>query len=1002
MKFLKYFLFSLFCLSSYLAKAQPQNNDCESAINIPDIADWCSTPGQFTNVGATPSGYDGATCFGSAQNDVWFKFTAIATDVTAIVNGAKSQGAGGTLRNPQIVLYRGTCGGTLNEQECVIDNNNINLVELYKGGLTVGETYLIRVQGGGGTTGSFQLCLNNYNPPVNPGSDCVTAAVLCDKSPFVVQSVVGAGNDPDEAGSSSCLGSFGGNSESNSTWFVWTADDKEPGTLTFTLSPTNPSDDLDFVLYELPDGIGNCNTKSEMRCMASGDFVFPSPCMGPTGLREGETDFSEPASCFDPRQNSFLAPIDMESGKSYALLINNYSSAGNGFAIEFGGSGKFQGPEANILADTADAVCYGRAVFFEDASTFPLGNLTGWEWSFGVGAEPATATGLGPHEVVYNSVGEKSVVLTVETDLGCIVTEIETFTVGCCEGVNDMTVTPTIVDALCPDIADGAISLEVESNAPPYSFLWEDGTTNNAITNLIPGDYMVTITNDATCDTVLTYTVATADPIVLDTLIGMPTCDGGVDGSITLNITSGVPPFEFNWNDGNGFIQDNNSITNIPIGVYDVSIRDGNGCILDLSIFVNELVLELDPSVEAITPPSCFGGDDGSIVLNITNGLRPYEFDFGNGFSTVNSTSGLAAGTYRVLIRDANNCRGDSTFVIEDHPPLEVAIEGINVSCFGAGDGSAIAHATGGVGDYIFTWNDGQTDSTATDLVPGDYTVTVRDGNGCETMETITITEPGELFLEVTNIQNVLCNSIPTGEVSVLATGGNPPFEYSVDGILFQEVPVFSSLAAGDYTFIVRDEMGCTNEVDATVTEPPPLTVDAGPDQRVDLGFTTVINTFTTPPLRPVTYQWTSSDSLTLSCTDCPNPVATPANATLYQITITDETGCTATDEVLIEVFKNRPIYFPNVFSPNSDGINDYFTGFSGPAASEIKTLRIFNRWGALVFEANNIPLNQETLGWDGLYRGKKVEPGVYAFYAEITFIDDVVLLYKGDVTIQR
>ncbi|MEL6925767.1 MAG: PKD domain-containing protein, partial [Bacteroidota bacterium] len=452
MKCFRILVFLLFGLSSNVLLAQPVNDDCDNATNLPNVANWCSTQAQFNNAGATPSGFQAPVCWGQSRDDVWFSFNSIATDVTITVIGATPNGAGGTLRNPQVVLYQANdCGSTLNEQECATDAQGANVIELYKGGLVVGQNYLIRIQGS--NNGSFQLCVNNYNPPVNPGSDCVSASVLCDTSPFTVQSVVGAGNDPDEAGTSSCLGGFGGNSETNSTWFVWTADAEEPGVLEFTLSPTNPSDDLDFVLFELTDGIGNCNAKTELRCMATGidPSLFPSRCAGPTGLRAGETDNAEPPGCNNPSQNSFLAPLEMEAGKSYGLLINNFTATGNGFSIEFGGTGKFQGPVADFTSDATGSVCYGQDVNFTDASTFPLGELTNWQWSFGVDAVPATATGQNPPVVQWTSPGLKSVVLTVETDLGCIVTEIETILVEpCCEDVNAMTITPNITDALCP------------------------------------------------------------------------------------------------------------------------------------------------------------------------------------------------------------------------------------------------------------------------------------------------------------------------------------------------------------------------------------------------------------------------------------------------------------------------------------------------------------------------------------------------------------------------
>ena len=101
-------------------------------------------------------------------------------------------------------------------------------------------------------------------------------------------------------------------------------------------------------------------------------------------------------------------------------------------------------------------------------------------------------------------------------------------------------------------------------------------------------------------------------------------------------------------------------------------------------------------------------------------------------------------------------------------------------------------------------------------------------------------------------------------------------------------------------------------------------------------------------------------------------------------------------------MIKNRPIYIPNAFSPNFDGQNDGFTIYSGPAAANIQILRIYNRWGALVFEAKDIPLNDPNLGWNGIFKGKEMDSGVFAFYALVEFVDAEVVLYEGDLTLVK
>lgn len=894
------------------AIAQPSNDECANPILIPNVLNFCSATGQFTNVDATPSTYGPATCFGTTQNDVWFAFVAQATDVTITIRGATPQAPGGTLQNPQLALYFGTCGGTINQLECQSAVQNI--VEGYQGGLFVGSTYLIRVQGGGGNEGTFQLCINNYNPPVEPTSDCPDASILCDKSPFVVQNVTGAGTNTSELTDALCFSNGApGNFETNSTWFVWTC--SQSGTLEFTLSPNNVSDDLDFALYRLPNGIGNCQGKELVRCMASGDFTFPSPCMGPTGLQAGDTDISEDAGCQNAGDDAWLAPFDMVQGESYALCVNNFTSTGNGFSIEFGGTGLFLGPEAAFTTEPP-AVCLGTAVQVTDASNFPLGDITAWKWSFGADAVPQTATGPGPHTVQFNTPGIRPVVLTLETDLGCRLTDIQT--------VN-----------IFPDVE-------------------------------------------------------------IDTLIAAPDCNGTANGTVTINnITSGTPPYQFSWNGGPFGTM--SSLSGLGVGTISLVIRDSNNCESDFVIDVKERVLTAEADV---TMPLCFGDANGVITMNVTNGVQPIQFDFGNGFINQNFQDGFAAGIYTVQAIDDVLCRGTFEVEVTDHPILELALDTMNISCFTANDGMALASPAGGVMPYAYLWSDGQMQDKASDLPPGQFSVTVTDANGCTITGGVFIVEPPDVAVNLVDVLDLLCNGVPAGEIRVEGVGGVEPYTFSADGSNFVATDTLGNLPAGDYWVTIKDAEGCIDSVFASITQPPPLIVSAEPaDTTIDLGFPVLVTTTTSPPGRPVTYAW--SPDLGVDDVTIAEPTITAITSQVYTITITDDDGCTAVDNVQIIVNSNRPMYFPNVFGPEKNFPNNFFTGFGGPAAESITLLRVYDRWGSLIYETRSNPLNTPEKGWDGTYKGELVQ-GVFTFYAFVRFIDGVELQYEGDITVVR
>lgn len=896
--------------------AQPANDDCLGATNITNVVAWCSATGAYNNTGATPTNLGAPVCWNSVTNDVWFSFRAVATDVTITVKGRTSASPGGTMINPQVSLYLTTNCSNFNELECELAPPGANIVEAYQAGLFVGTTYYIRVQGG--NQGTFQLCIDNYNPPANPTSDCPTASLLCDKSPFSVQKITGAGQNNLELENIPCfVGGAPGFNETNSTWFKWICSTSGP--LTFTLTPLNITDDLDFVLFRLPNGINDCSGKVVERCMASGSDASqcPTSCCGKTGLRASSTDISEPPGC-SSSQDNYISPLNMVAGQAYALVINNFTQTGNGFAIEFGGTGQFQGPNATFTTDPA-AVCIGVPVTVTSTANFPLGSITSQQFSFGVSAQPQTATGAGPHIVQFNESGQQSVVMTVETNLGCKVTKIQ-----------EVTVFPKVE---------------------------------------------------------------------VDTVIAMPDCNGGTNGSVSVtNIQSGTPPYQYSWN-GAPFTN-SNQLTGLGVSTVNLVIQDANNCQTELDIPVKELELTVDPD---IMPPLCNGESNGSVIFNVTNGSAPYQFDFGSGFQNSNQVGSLSAGTYTFLGLDAALCKGTFEVTITDHPPLSLRIDTIDITCFGADNGIAIAWPEGGFGSYTYAWSDSQANAEAQNLAPGQYGITVTDANDCAITSGAFITEPPELIVQSLDAQGVICFGDRTGLIVAGANGGVGPYQFGIDGANFSSSDTLRNVLGGDRWLMVVDANGCVDSIRVFVPTPPPLIVSTGPDTTINLGFTVNTSTFVSPLGRPVTFEWMPTTGL--SCSDCPQPTVTGITTTDYILKITDEDGCMSVDTATIIVVKERPIYLPNVITPDDQSVwpNDRFTIFSGPAAERIELLRIYDRWGELVYEERDLPLGADTgRGWDGTFRDKKVNPGVFAFVAYVRFVDQEVLEYSGSVTVVR
>ena len=183
---------------------------------------------------------------------------------------------------------------------------------------------------------------------------------------------------------------------------------------------------------------------------------------------------------------------------------------------------------------------------------------------------------------------------------------------------------------------------------------------------------------------------------------------------------------------------------------------------------------------------------------------------------------------------------------------------------------------------------------------------------------------------------------------------------------------------------------------------PEPLTLTLNDPPPIELGRSVVLQ----PQLNKtdgLSYAWSSSAAEpALSCLDCPAPVARPVANTTYYLTVTDAAGCTASDSLLVEVTPAEKIYVPNAFTPDNDGVNDrfYVQGLAGSA--RVRTLRLFDRWGSLLYESPEGALNDPTHGWDGTARGRPLPAGVYLWAAELEFADGRRKLLSGEVVLLR
>jgi len=286
------------------------------------------------------------------------------------------------------------------------------------------------------------------------------------------------------------------------------------------------------------------------------------------------------------------------------------------------------------------------------------------------------------------------------------------------------------------------------------------------------------------------------------------------------------------------------------------------------------------------------------------------------------------------------------------------------------------------------------------DLTAGNYEVTITDANGCEGTASIMMTEPTPIDFEVTAIAPPCLDAVEGQILFQNLVGGVGNYSYSFDGNTFVEVindtTLLDFISVGEHSIFIVDGNGCGFEQNILVPEPVELILELGDNRPIQLGESFDIQPQTN--FAATTILWSDN----VPCDTCFSQLVSPINETTYTLELFDENGCFVTDEITIFVEKNRNVYIPNAFSPDENGLNDIFFINAGQDVAEVKNFRIFNRWGEVVFANENFQPNDATEGWDGFFKGERLNPSVFVFFAEIEFKDGLVKVYKGDVTLTR
>jgi gliding motility-associated-like protein len=628
-------------------------------------------------------------------------------------------------------------------------------------------------------------------------------------------------------------------------------------------------------------------------------------------------------------------------------------------------------------------------------------------------------------------------------------------------------------DISCNGAGNGSITIYASGGVPPYEYSVDDQVTwgpDSLITGLSPDTFEVFVRDAHFC---LLYggsvIISEPPPLVLSvTVTDITTCSGDVTGAISTTGSGGAGMLEYSL-DGVNF-QDTGTFVSLAAGAYTIYLRDSAGCLISEPASINEPA----PVTATIMKTDATFGNLGSITISgSAGGTSPYEYTIdgpGGTFSSDTSYTMLEAGTYHVMVRDANGCIYEEMIDILDVFPLAVELTVTDVTCFGANDGTITFNPLDAEGAVEYSIDSGVTfvpEAFFTGL-PGNtsYYLVARDEAGKVFTGSVTIIEPEEIII-ARNITAAECNAFSeTGAIDITVSGGSGSFTYLwSDGSSEEDR---TSLVAGTYILATTDSKNCSRVdtivvnslviVDAYAGEDTtichgasiqlsgegghtpswsPVDLLSDPDiaNPMAIGVTettafvltiteegSVYGCFNTDtvvisvyPLTGIvvtedtfiikgtsvqleatggpfsSYRWEPATGLDNA--SIPDPVASPQQSTSYTVYGTSEYGCEESDSVYIEVIENLRAY--NVFSPNGDGVNDFFDIENAARFPEM-IVEVYNRWGDMLFSTRGY---DDASRWDGTAHGKNAPVGTY-YYVIIPYSGAAPI--TGNVTIIR
>ncbi len=491
-----------------------------------------------------------------------------------------------------------------------------------------------------------------------------------------------------------------------------------------------------------------------------------------------EVDGLEPVSITNELQDTLPGINTGLSAGTYSFYVQDADLCMDSFFIAL------QEPDSLGIEIVMDSIsCHG----FMDGmiSATPIGGVPPYQYNWNTGDVDSLITDLGSSKY--------SVIVTDAN--GCT----QSFIRDLFEP-DKISLGLSVEEPSCFGLNNGSAFINVSGGTTPYQFNWNNGASGQEQQQLPPGAYKVIITDKNGCQDSISFSLEQPDSIQIQTFSENPTCHGAENGMASITIQGGVAPYTYDWS--------NKSMDSVALeleaGMHYVIFSDANDC-QDTIVF--ELLQPDSIELEVIRiEPQCYGDASGAIELLPTGGTPPFSYNWNTG-DTSNALSGLIAGTWEVILSDAQECNDTISILLEQPDSFSITYQAIDPSCFGFSDGQASVLVVGATPPYAYSWAHGGTDSIALDLAEGIYVLSLTDANACSDSIAIELVDPDSLDLEfevlpattpVSTDGNILIQSI---------SGGTPPYTFLWSNDLVTQNLL--GIQAGVYFCTITDANDC-------------------------------------------------------------------------------------------------------------------------------------------------------------------------------------------------